>query len=157
MTTSPRAPWPAVEALVPHRAPALLLERVVEALDDGLVCRGSIPADGPFAADGRASAFLGLELAAQTAAAFEALGRPRPEAGPRTEGGPRIGYLAAIRDARFQVPELPAGTPLLATVRRLGQAAALAMYSVAVTREDGSELLSATLSTYLLAEPPAAS
>lgn len=124
----------------------LLVERIVEKLDDGLVCLGRIPKDGPLAAaDDTASAFLGLELAAQTAAVFEALCRGK-------DGGePRIGYLASIRKADFQVAELPCGRQLRATVRVVGSAPPLAMYSVTVAlEEDGSELLTATLSTYLV-------
>ncbi len=138
-------PWPAIEALIPHRAPMLLVERIVEVLEEGLVCRGRIPGGGPLADRGFASVFLGLELAAQTAAVGEALGRG-PDAGE-----PRLGYLTSIKNARFQVPELPAERPLLATVRRVGSVPPLAMYSVEVALEDdGSELLTATLGTYLV-------
>ncbi len=136
--------WPAIETLIPHRAPMLLVERIVEVLEEGLVCQGRVPAGGPLAGHGAASVFLGLELAAQTAAVREALGRG---AGA---GEPRLGYLTSIKNARFQVPELPAGRPLRATVRAVGSVPPLAMYSVEVTlEEDGSELLTATLGTYL--------
>lgn len=136
--------WPDVASLIPHRAPMLLVERIVDVFDGGMVCEGRVPADGPLAHGGRASAFLGVELAAQAAAVLEALGRAPGG------GEPRIGYLASIRDARFVVPELPAGRPLLATVRRLGGVPPLAMYAVEVAlAEDGRELLTATLSTYL--------
>lgn len=123
----------------------LLVERVLDVFDGGMICEGCVPAAGPLAHEGRASAFLGVELAAQTAAVLESLGRAPGG------GEPRIGYLASIRDARFAVPELPAGRPLLATVRRLGGVPPLAMYSAVVAlAEDGSELVSATLSTYLV-------
>jgi predicted hotdog family 3-hydroxylacyl-ACP dehydratase len=123
----------------------LLVERIVDVFDDGIVCAGRVPADGPLARGGTASAFLAVELAAQAAAALEAL-RRAPGGGE-----PRIGYLASIRDARFAVPELPAGSPLLATVRSVGSVPPLAMYSAVVTlAEHGDELLTATLSTYLV-------
>lgn len=124
----------------------LLVERIVETTDDGMVCLGRIPADGPLAA-GRdvASSFLGLELAAQTAAVHEALRRD-PKAGEQ----PRIGYLASIRAARFEVPRLPVGQALRATIRAAGSVPPLAMYQVMVHLEsDDTHLLTATLSTYL--------
>ena len=108
-----------------------------------------VPAESPFVERDVASPFLGVELAAQTAAVLEALDR-----GP-SRGEPAIGYLASIRNAVFRVPELPAGRPLRATVRRLGGVPPLAMYAVTVAREDDqSELLTATLSTYLVAPSP---
>ncbi len=123
----------------------LLVERIVEVFDGGMVCRGRVPAAGPLAARGAASPCLGLELAAQTAAVLEAL--RRSDRG----GEPRIGYLASIRDARFRVPEVPAGRPLRATVRSRGGVPPLAMYEVVVALEDdGSELVFATLSTFLV-------
>ncbi len=145
-------PYPAIEALIPHRAPMLLVEGVVETFTGGLVCRGRIPAGGPIAGRAAASVFLGLELAAQTAAVHQAL-----ESGAGG-GEPAVGYLASIKNARFQVPELPAGQPLLATVRAVGRLPPLAMYAVEVAlEEDGGELLTATLSTYLVGPSPAPS
>lgn len=137
-------PWPSIETLIPHRLPMLLVERIVGVLNEGLVCAGRIAETSPFVRRGVAPIALGLELAVQTAALFEALGHH-----PSRER-PRIGYLVSIRDARFRVPGLPAGRPLLAKIQAAGSAPPLTMYSVEVTREeDGSELLAATLSTYL--------
>lgn len=132
--------------LIPHRPPILLVERIVEVLDGGLVCEGRIPADGPFADGERASAFLGIELAAQSAAVLEAL-RHGLGGGP-----PPIGYLTSIREGRFEVPALPAGRPLLATVQRKGGVAPLALYSAEVKlAEDARLLVTATFSTYVAA------
>ena len=110
-----------------------------------MICEGRVPSGGPFAHGGSASCFLGVELAAQAAAAFEAV---RSSA----DGGlPRIGYLASIRDARFEVPSLPAGPLLLTRVRRQGGVAPLSLYSAEVTlAEDGKPLCTATFSTYSL-------
>ncbi len=137
------APWPDVATLIPHRPPMLLVESIVEVIAGGIVCRGRVPADGPFAAGGNASSVLGIELAAQAAAVSAAL--------DRSDGsGERIGYLTSIRGARFEVRSLPAGRPLLATVRPRGGVAPLSMYEIEVRlEEDGSELVSATISTYL--------
>ncbi len=140
------APWPDVETLIPHRPPMLLVERIVEVSDGGMVCRGRVPAAGPLAAGGVASPLLGLELAAQTAAVLEAFHSRRDDAGE-----PRIGYLASIREARFRLPQLPAGRPLRATVRSRGAVPPLATYEVGVAlEEDGSVLVSGSISTYLV-------
>lgn len=124
----------------------LLVERIVKVTDGGMICLGRIPADGPLAAgQSVASTFLGLELAAQTAAVLEALRRD-----PAADEKPRIGYLASIRTARFEVSELPTDQALRATIQAVGSAPPLAMYQATVQLEsDGTPLLSATLSTYL--------
>lgn len=134
----------------------LLVERIVETTDGGMVCLGRIPADGPLAAGSDvASTFLGLELAAQTAAVFEALRRdPAVDEKPADEKPadekPRIGYLASIRTARFEVSDLPVGQALRATIRALGRVPPLAMYEVMVQLDSNdTPLLMATLSTYL--------
>lgn len=129
-------PWPAVAQLIPHRPPMLLVEEIVDRREDELVCRGSLPCSTPF---------LTLELVAQTAAVMAAL--EDGEVPGETETA--TGYLAAIRDARFLVREIPSGRPLLATVRKLRSLPPLRKYSVTVTLEEGSvDLVHATLSTY---------
>jgi len=129
-----------VKGLIPHRAPMLLVHRVVEAREDTVTCVGGVSEESPFVADGVASAVLALELAAQSAAVSAALA-----ADPAAE--PRVGFLAALRDVRFHVREIPAGRPLLATVRRGRTLGPLATYEASVTFEDGAgEILTATLS-----------
>jgi predicted hotdog family 3-hydroxylacyl-ACP dehydratase len=121
----------------------LLVGRVLDRRPDGVSCQGRIPADSPFALGGRAPALAAIELAAQTAAVFEALGRRESES-----AGPRIGYLVSVRAARFAVHELAVGEPLVAHVRRAGNAPPLALYDVRVEHE-GIEVMSGTLGAYL--------
>lgn len=135
--------FPDPQELIPHRGPMLLVDRVLDRRPDGVSCQGRIPADSPFALGGRAPAFVAIELAAQTAAVFEALGRR--ESG---SAGPRIGYLVSVRTARFAVHELPVGEPLVAHVRSAGSAPPLALYHVRVERE-GVQVMTATLGAYL--------
>lgn len=140
-------PWPALDQLIPHRPPILLVERIVRFCDGELVCRGVLPAYDRTRRPATAPPFLALELAAQTAAVLAAL-----EGGDAPSRQGAIGYLAAIRDARFLTPEIPACRRLLATVRTAGRMPPLRTYSVEVALEEGAALLvTATLSTYLAA------
>ena len=141
--------WPDVSSQIPHRPPLLLVDRIVRFADGELVCGGVLPG---YDRDGRAAVappFLALELAAQTAAVMAALeGGDVPGAGKIGAG--KFGYLAAIREARFLTPVVPAGRRLLAAVRAAGRMPPLSTYSVKVTLEDGAaELVTASLSTYL--------
>jgi predicted hotdog family 3-hydroxylacyl-ACP dehydratase len=142
--------FPPPEALLPHRPPALLLNAVTEILEGGIVALAEVSSSHPLVSDGRFPSFLGLEAAAQAAAALEALGR-------REGPGLRIGYLVGIRDARLSVPSMPAGRRFRVAARLTGGAFPLSLYAVTVgetgeTGEAGHELVTGTLSTFLLAD-----
>jgi len=139
---------PPVESLIPHRDPALLVRVVTAASPGEIVCIAVISGEHPLAAGGRAPCLLGIEAAAQAAAALEALAHP-----PEEPAGPRIGYLVGVRAADFLLPDLPAGWPLRVTVRTAGSAPPLAVYEATVEL-DGVPALTATLSTYLTPEAP---
>jgi 3-hydroxyacyl-[acyl-carrier-protein] dehydratase len=115
------------EGLVPHALPALLIRTSSVAV---------IPEDNPFVEAGRAPAFVGLEAGAQAAALLEALGL--------SSGEPRIGYVVAIRNARFRTPWLPAGRPLPVTVKPAGSAPPLSIYEVSV-----GEVVTGLVSTFI--------
>lgn len=130
--------YPPPGELVPHAPPALLVRSMVEASTEGASAIVQIPQDNPFVQGGRAPAFVGLEAGAQTAAVLEALGRAGAE-------GPRIGYVVAIRNARFRTPWLPAGTPLAVNVKAAGSASPLSVYEVTL----GNGLVTGAVSTYI--------
>jgi predicted hotdog family 3-hydroxylacyl-ACP dehydratase len=135
---------PAVESLLPHRDPMRLVRVIVEASADAITCIAVIPGDNSLAVGENAPACLGLEAAAQAAAALEALAR-------RAEGGqpsPRLGYLVGVRDAVFHVPDLPVGEPLAVTVRAAGNAGPLSVYEARVELA-GRLLVTGTVSTYV--------
>jgi len=130
------------EGLIPHRGPARLVRTILDdTRTDVLVCGGRIPPDSAFAVDGRAPAVILLELAAQAAAVQQALAAP-------TGAAARPGYLVAVRAAIVRVDDVAANVPLVATVRRTGQAGPLATYDVTVNGPGGQEILTATLSTH---------
>jgi 3-hydroxymyristoyl/3-hydroxydecanoyl-(acyl carrier protein) dehydratase len=142
--------FPPVAALLPHQPPARLLREVLEASAEELIGLAEIPAASPFIEAGRAPAFLGLEAAAQGAAALEALSR-------RDDSGPRIGYLVGLRNAHFQSPWLPAEQPFRIAVRLSGNAASLSIYEVTVQDGAGTELARGTLSTFITSATPSQS
>ena len=130
------------EGLIPHRGPARLVQTILDdTRTDVLVCGGRIPPDSAFAVAGRAPAVIVLELAAQAAAVQQALAAP-------TGAAARPGYLVAVRAAIVRVDDVAANVPLVATVRRTGQAGPLATYDVTVNGPGGQEILTATLSTH---------
>ena len=135
---------PAIPALgrVPHSPPALLIDSLVARGLSGARGRGLIPADSPFAVAGHAPSYLGLEIAAQTAALVEALSRKGKDAAPR------VGYLVAIRQARCYVRSLPIGEPLDVVVLLAGSAPPLSIYEIRIERE-GRLLVDGTISTWI--------
>jgi 3-hydroxyacyl-[acyl-carrier-protein] dehydratase len=137
--------FPDPAALVPHAPPALFLRNVVEAGPEGIVCAVEIPSGHPLASEGRVPSFAGLEAAAQAAAVLEALGRSGEG------GGPQIGYLVGIRDARFQSAFLPTDRLLRAEARLHGTVPPLSMYRVSV-QGAGGEIVTGMISTYLAAD-----
>jgi len=143
----PEAPGssPPIENLLPHAPPARLLRSVLEVSPEGMTGVATIPGSSPFAAAGRAPAFVGFEAAAQGAAALESLLRTG-------SSGPRIGYLVALRGALCRVPALPVERPFRLTVRLTGSAPPLSIYEAVIEGMGGAELLRGTISTFIPAE-----
>lgn len=140
-------PYPPPGELIPHAPPALLVKEMLEVTPEGASAIAWIPGDSPFVQDGRAPAFAGLEAGAQAAAVLEALGR----SGEGT--GPRIGYVVAIRNARFRTAWLPADQPLEVSVKLAGSAPPLSIYEVTIGGE--TEMVTGLVSTYVAPTPTA--
>ena len=125
-----------VEAFLPHRGPALLIEDILE--DEGglSVCRARVPADSPFRTSegGRAvvPTYLALEMGAQAAATIE--GRQRAHHGAR--GAPAAGLVVGVREAVFHAPHLPAEGSFLVRTAQLESAPPLRVYRVEVRLEE---------------------
>jgi 3-hydroxyacyl-[acyl-carrier-protein] dehydratase len=134
---------PAPRDLLPHGAAACLLTAVIAAGPAGIVCAGGVPAGHPLAGGGGAApGLLALEMAAQAAAVLQALREP-PGA-----GGPRIGYLVAVRNAHLPA-FLPAGA-LRVTATPAGGAGRLALYDLelgGMSDSPGAQLATGTIST----------
>jgi len=80
---------PVLDDLLPHRPPMRFVEEIVTETDGGVVCAVRVPERSAFSAGGSAPALVALEMAAQSAATFEALHRFR-------EG--RFAYRLVIRE-----------------------------------------------------------
>lgn len=142
----PPAGSPDLDDLLPHRPPMRMVEAVEGAADDGVECTARLPEGSAFDSGGTAPALVALEMAAQTAAVFEALRRFR-ETG---RAGARVGYLVGARDVGFGRARVPVGEAFRAAVRLSGMALPLCTYAFEVARE-GEVVASGTLSTWLTA------
>jgi predicted hotdog family 3-hydroxylacyl-ACP dehydratase len=129
--------------LLPHRGTASLLTEIILTEPGRIVAIGRIPRAHPLAVGSGAPCFLGLELGAQAAAAWEGIQR-RGQSG---HDGPRIGYLVGVRSSRFSRPHLPVDTAVTITADLEGAAPPLAVYRIAVAVE-GIVFVTATLSTF---------
>ena len=138
---------PLIDALLPHRPPMRFVTAIVDNSETGLTCAGRIPSQCALVSDGTAPALAALELAAQTAATWEALRRWR-------EGGvaaPRVGYLVALRDVTFFAACIPAEQSLIAAVRLQAAAPPLTHYEIEVAL-NGALVLQGTIATFLAAQ-----
>jgi predicted hotdog family 3-hydroxylacyl-ACP dehydratase len=137
---------PDAASLLLHEPPALLAETLLSVTGDAIVCRGRIAADHPAADEGHAGPWMALELAAQAAGLLEAVGVVREGGGMES---PQVGYLVRVRNARFAVPRLAAGAPLVARVTREGRGGPLTLYACTVEGAAGEPLAAAHLGTFL--------
>lgn len=139
-------PAPRLDTLLPHRPPMRMIEAIEAETGDGLECSARIPVGSAFDSAGTAPALVALEMAAQTAALFEALRRTR-EGGP---AGARLGYLVGARDVVLGRDRLPVGATHRAAIRLSAAALPLSSYAFEVSRE-GEVVASGTLSTWITA------
>ncbi len=138
-----RAPV-AAGPLLPHQPPSRLIVSVSAAAEGSVTCEALVPAVSPFVVGGLAPSFLAVEIAAQAAAALEALERRRTDAG----AGPPRGYLVGARGVALSRATLDADAPLVAVVRLAGAAPPLATYAFEVL--EGTEVLArGGISTWL--------
>ena len=130
--------------LLPHVGAARLV-RSVEACDsETITCTALVPADSPYATDGRYPAFVALEMGAQAAALLEA----QSTSGDAERTPPRSGYLARARRVRLLQDELPVDRPLTVHVRRDGAAPPLFIYDVRAVCEN-EPVLHGTIAIYV--------
>ncbi len=135
---------PPLEELIPHRPPMLFVERMLGEADDGATCLGRVPRACALVAGGVTPAFVALELAAQTAAVWEAWRRSRTA----TAGAVRMGYLVSNKDVVLRRSTIPADADLFASIRLVAATPPLTSYAVEIVVEGGLAL-SGTIGTYL--------
>lgn len=132
----------ALDALLPHRAPMILLDEVLALSDEGATCAVVVRAGAPFVEAGVVPAVAMLEYIAQAAAATAGYAaRARGEA-------VAAGYVVGAREVNLHVADAAVGDRLVVTARRLAGNATLGRYRGEVRR--GAELLvDAELSAYV--------
>ena len=133
--------FPPISALVPHQAPMILIDEVVEAGGTRLTARVRLTSSSPFMEAGQLPALITLEYMAQSIAAFAGL-RGREKGEP-----PKLGLLMSCREMTLSVDSLTAGDELLITVDEVWSDENLGNFDCFVRR--GDEMISqASLSVY---------
>ena len=140
----PETAFPALDELLPHRAPMRFLTAILQQTAQSLTCAARIPQACALVAGGSAPPVAVIEAAAQAAAAWEALRRWR-DAGIAT---PRIGYLVALREVVFHAAVVPAERDLQVSVSLEAAAPPLTHYRFEAT-QDGHTLARGTIATFL--------
>lgn len=98
--------YPPVAALLPHAGEMVLLDAVVEAGDEHIVCRRTVRPSGLFEHADGLPAWAAVELMAQAVAAWAGWGA-------RCEDRPvRLGFLLGTRHYRCDTDTFPPGTEL---------------------------------------------
>jgi predicted hotdog family 3-hydroxylacyl-ACP dehydratase len=103
-----------IEELLPHRAPAIVLDLLREVAEEGCVAEYQVPADCRYLdEEGQLPGWVSLEIMAQAASAFSGhrnllSGRPV-----------RVGYLLGARSVPVTRPSFPVGAVLEVEVRVL--------------------------------------
>ena len=119
-----------IQTLIPHAGAMCLLEGVTAWDDDAIVCVTDTHRDpaNPLRRQGRLAALHAFEYGAQAAAIHGGL------CAGAAGGAAPPGYLAALREARWQVDELDAvAAPLDVAARRLWQEAGHCIYAIEVS------------------------
>lgn len=136
-------PLPAIDTLLPHQAPMLLLDRLCAVDASRACCETRVGARHALLLDGEGSlpGWVGIELMAQTIAAWAGMqGRLRGEP-------VRIGMLLGTRKYRCQPTSFAAGALLTIEASCLLQDGGMASFECRIL-QDGRECATARLSTY---------
>ncbi len=145
--TLPRIPD--IERLVPHRAPMLLIDRIVEAAEDAVTALARIDPACVFAmGDEGVPSYVGLEMMAQTVCAYDGL--------RRYERGlpPPIGFLLGCRRYTVRRPYLAPGTVLAVTARMLLHDGDMASFDCVIREDDDpATLAEGSVNVYRPANP----
>lgn len=99
-----------IESLIPHRARIKMISNVLEITPESAVAEAVVKPDWPLCNDNVANPIVLIEFVAQTAAVID--GYKRKKQGK--PGGK--GWLVGVKNAQFNVAEIPVGTHLVASV-----------------------------------------
>lgn len=105
--------YPKLEALLPHRAPMILLDHVQDEADGSLTCKVTLRPESPFVENGSVPAVVATEYMAQCVAAYAGLRAVR-------RGEPvQTGYLIGARTMEFAIDAFSVGEELIVKVRHV--------------------------------------
>ena len=138
---------------VPHRAPVLMIDQIVEVAVQRSVCRATLGTDCVFALEGRVHASALIEIAAQAVAVSVGVIA-------RRDGKPvRRGFVIGSRECTFEVDSLAVGDVLeLRCTREVGETL-LGVFTCDVYRDEVRcatihlSVADATVGTLVTAEP----
>ena len=118
--------YPPIEAILPHRPPMILLDRVEDESAGYLCCSVTPRGDSPFVDHGVVPAVVAAEYMAQCVAAYSGLEAVR-------RGDPvRIGYLLGTRSMELAVEAFKVDETLRVEARHVWGDAALGQFDCAV-------------------------
>jgi predicted hotdog family 3-hydroxylacyl-ACP dehydratase len=127
VTSDSRSFGPVADYL-PHRPPMLLIDHIVEATDDRVVCRATIHPDCVFAIDGAVHPAAMIEWVAQACAICIGV------VAARDHTPPRAGLIIACREISFGVDQLAVGDELTIVANKLFVQPQLATFTGTVQR-----------------------
>jgi predicted hotdog family 3-hydroxylacyl-ACP dehydratase len=131
-----------IEELVPHRAPMLLLDRVMNVTETTVVAEFTVRSDMPLLnAQGDLPAWVGIEIMAQTIAAWS--GYQERIAGFE----PQIGFLLGTRKYDTNVSAFSSGAVLHVTAELVFRDGPMGVFDCAIACDD-AVIASARLTTY---------
>jgi predicted hotdog family 3-hydroxylacyl-ACP dehydratase len=134
-------PW-AIEDLLPHARPMLLLDKALVCDADGARATVAIRAGSPFAGPEGIPAHVGIEFMAQACGAW-AGGEAKRNGGPV-----RVGYLLGTRRFSCSRPFFATGERLEVSARLVFRDAEMGVFECRIEDAAGNVLAEAQLSVY---------
>ncbi len=111
--------FPPVATLVPHAAPMLLIDRILNANDDSMTAEVTIQPDSMFCdANDGVPGYVGIEYIAQTVSAYSGW-RAQKASASASDAKPKIGYLLGTRKMTLAVDAFKPGDRLEITVKNV--------------------------------------
>lgn len=134
--------YPALEELIPHSEPMVLLDRMTQWEDGYAVCEVTLTSRSKFVEAGAVDAMVSIEYMAQTVAAC--LGYEAYQVGQ----GVRMGMIIASRHFTLDEQAMPVGSHLRVEAKRLRGNELLSHFDCIVEHHDGRRVASAQLTLY---------
>ncbi len=117
--------WVDIGALLPHKAPMLMLSNIVAQGETDIHCQAYIEEGNPFVQDGMFPGFACLELVAQTCGIFLGMG----VSGGADSSAPHSGVIASVKGMSIDLQQIYSGMTLDVIAEFLGGNQQAAMFS----------------------------